>query len=165
MAKRTAVACAAVLAIAGCGGDDEGGEPARTQPPAQTETVAPEDRTRPAPDETAPAGDDDEEQIRAVWRRYTEALGEEDAATVCSLLTENGQEEVLRGGSPGSTCEEIVREIGSYFKEFRTELTDIRVQGDAAEAVTPLRGQIPAQGLKFVRVGGKWKLDGASDLE
>ncbi|HEX8741491.1 MAG TPA: hypothetical protein VF712_00005, partial [Thermoleophilaceae bacterium] len=63
------------------------------------------------------------------------------------------------------SCEEVVAEIGQFFKGFETELTDIKVQGDVAEAVSPERGQIRKQALDFVLVGGEWKIDGASDIQ
>jgi hypothetical protein len=155
------IALVAALAIAGCGGDDDSDEPAETRAP-ETQTVT---RTETAPPQSLPAGRSDEQEIQAVWRRYTAALGEEDGETVCSLLTENGKTEVLRGGAAGSSCEEVVEEIGSFFKGFETELTDVRVQGDVAEAVSPRRGQISKQGLGFRRVDGEWKIDRADDLE
>jgi hypothetical protein len=141
------VALLGLAALAGCGGDDESKEPARTAPP-----------------ESLPAGRSDEQEIQSVWRRYTTALGEEDGPAVCALLTENGKKEVLRAGSAGDTCEEAVEAIGQFFKGFETELTDIRVQGEVAEAVSPARGQIPEQGLTFVKDGEVWKIDRASDL-
>lgn len=140
--------------IAGCGGDDGGGgETGDGAAPAGTATQA-----RSAP------GAGDEAEIRQTWRRYTKALGEEDAATVCSLLTPNGVREVLRGAAD-SSCEEGVASVGSFFEGFETELTDLKVQGDVAEAVSPARGQVPKQGIRFARVGEGWKIDGSSDLE
>ena len=152
-----AVGLLAALALAapGCGDDEEAQEPARTEVTTVTTTEA-------APKGPPPG---DEQEVQAAWRRYTTALGEEDGETVCSLLTENGKEEVLQGGASGDTCEEKVEAIGQFFKGFETELTDIRVQGDVAEAVSPARGQIPKQGLSFMKVGGEWKLDRASDLQ
>jgi hypothetical protein len=144
-----AVGLLALALLAGCGGDDDTDEPAQTQ----------------APPESLPAGRSDEQQIQAVWRSYTTALGKEDGDTVCSLLTENGKKEVLRGGAAGRTCEEVVAEIGSFFKGFENELTDIKVQGDVAEAVSPARGQIPKQGLGFRKIGGEWKIDRADDIQ
>ena len=154
-----AAACAAALALAGCGGDDDSEDGA--QAPATTTGT----ETEAGPPESLPAGRSDEQQIQAVWRQYTTALGEEDGDAVCSLLTENGKKEVLQAGSAGDTCEEAVAAIGSFFKGFETELTDIKVQGDVAEAVSPARGQIPEQGLTFRRVGADWKIDRASDIQ
>lgn len=154
---------ALAAAVAGCGGDDDEDS---AQPPAQTQTQT-VTRTEKEPDATGelPAGRSDEQQIQAVWRQYTKALGEEDGETVCSLLTENGKKEVLSGQRDGSSCEEVVAEIGSFFKGFETELESIKVQGDAAEAVSPERGQVRRQALDFVKTGVEWKIDGASDIE
>ena len=153
MKTRVLVLALALLAAPGCGDDED--EPAQTQVTTVTETEA-------APKPPPPG---DEQEVQAAWRRYTTALGEQDGETVCSLLTENGKKDVLRGGASGETCEEQVEAIGEFFKGFETELTDIRVQGDVAEAVSPARGQIPKQGLTFMKVGGEWKIDRASDLQ
>ena len=158
MARLLLVTVLALALLAGCGGDDDSDEPAQTQTTTATETKA-------APPESLPAGRSDEQEIQAVWRSYTSALGKEDGETVCSLLTENGKKEVLQGGAAGDTCEEVVESIGSFFKDFETELTDIKVQGDVAEAVSPARGQIPKQGLGFRKVDGAWKIDRADDVE
>jgi hypothetical protein len=162
-----AIGLGALALLAGCGGDDED-EAATTQapPPAEMQTLT---RTETMPPESGPADPEpaasDEEQVKAVWRRYTKALGAEDGKAVCSLLTENGRREVLRGQSDGSSCEEVVADIGSFFKGFETELTDVKVQGDVAEGVSPERGQVRRQALDFRRVDGEWKIDGAADIE
>ena len=160
--KRIAAGLAlAALAAAGCGGDDD--EPATTEVRTVTETeIAPADTTAPSRP-AAPPGD--EQEVQDVWRRYTTALGRADGEAVCSLLTENGEEEVLKGGASGDTCEEKVEAIGEFYEGFETELTDIRVQGDAAEAVSPARGQIPKQGLSFLRVDGEWRIDRSVDIQ
>jgi hypothetical protein len=158
----TALAIVLAVAVAGCG-DGGGDEPARTEVTTVTETqTAPPETTTPERP-VAPPGD--EQEVQDVWRRYTTALGRADGAAVCALLTETGEREVLRGGAAGDTCEEKVEAIGEFFKGFETELTDIKVQGDVAEAVSPARGQIPKQGLRFLRRDGEWRIDGSVDLE
>ena len=128
-------ALAALLLTAGCGGDGEA---------------------------TLTFSGSDEEQIAATVNAMTAAIAAGEGAVACELMTEAGQDVMLRvgrqaGGPDISDCAAAVpaAESAGYDPgDFRITLGDVAIDGDAAEAKCDLDGAFMLE-----RTDGGWRVD------
>jgi len=128
-------ALAALLLTAGCGGDGEA---------------------------TLTFGGSDEEQIAATVNAMTAAIAAGEGAVACELMTEAGQDVMLRvgrqaGGPDISDCAAAVpaAESAGYDPgDFRITPGDVAIDGDAAEAKCDLDGAFMLE-----RTDEGWRVD------
>jgi hypothetical protein len=128
-------ALAALLLTAGCGGDGEA---------------------------TLTFGGSDEEQIVATVNAMTAAIAAGEGAVACELMTEGGQDVMLRvgrqaGGQDVADCAAAVpaAESAGYDPgDFRITPGDVAIDGDAAEARCDLDGAFMLE-----RTGEGWRVD------
>lgn len=151
------VTCALACAAAGCGGGDEGDDPADT-------------RAAPTPGAQQPTVEGDVGEATAALESFLRALAEGDAEAACALLSRRGREIVEEGaliGSPsgGGECEEVV--VESYGSPDESVYAGLRVYGSErssdgslrlrfANAATPITGAVTAV---LRREGGEWRVD------
>lgn len=114
------------------------------------------------------AGNSDADRVRATIDALYDAMGDRDAEGVCDQLNEAAQEQVAKGGLPGSEGRSCVEGFESFFDAAdeaggldtpdNAEVVDVKVDGDTAAATVKFgpgqRGKIP-----LVRVDGEWKLE------
>lgn len=141
-------AIAAALALGACGGDSDDG--AQSQSGGEARAGSESDRAR------------------ATVEALYEAMGDRDAEGVCDQLNEAAQEQIAKGGLPGSegrTCVEgfqaffeAAEEAGGLDTPDDAEVLDVKVDGGRATATVKFgpgqRGKIP-----LVKVDGEWKLE------
>ena len=142
----------AALALAACGGGDEGGG---------------EPRPGGAGPATQPKGGatSDEAAVRSTMVAYIGAVAEGDGAKACAQLTENGKRSAASARGAGG-CEEAIDEIGAAFtprdrqklRALRHADIEVRIDGDTATA--QFRG---ARTTKLARRGDRWLIDGYAD--
>ncbi len=104
----------------------------------------------------------DEEQIAATVNAMTAAIAAGEGAVACELMTEGGQDEMLRvgrqaGGPDISDCAAAVpaAESAGYDPgDFRITPGDVAIDGDAAEAKCDLGGA-----FMLARTGEGWRVD------
>lgn len=142
------LAMIAALALGACGGDSD-------------------DSTQPQSGREADGGSESD-RVRATVDGLYDAMGDRDAEGVCDQLNEAAQEQVAKGGLPGSegtTCVEgfqaffeAAEEAGGLDTPDNAEVVDVKVDGDRATATVKFgpgqRGKIP-----LVKVDGEWKLE------
>lgn len=144
----TVLGLAAVLALAGCGGDDDGGG-------SDGGGSGSGDGGSAAAEEKA---------ARAAVDDYIAALVDRDPKAACAMQTEEAQrdaaEEVPGASSCESAHEAILETLGPRVNELEgalaKALSEVEVSGDTAELKSPKE---PDKVLKLRRVGGEWKLD------
>ncbi len=158
----TLVAVCAALALAACGGDDEGDDTERAATQATTAETAPEAATQPTetepPENEGDAGwelsDEDRDQIREV---VVAAVTNREP---CEHLTARYKKEFVFEGitsdDPDKACEEA--EQGQpELKDSDVEIGDIT--GDAAKAEVKFSIAGIDQSASLVLQGDRWLID------
>jgi hypothetical protein len=140
----TALALAAVLAIAGCG-DDGGGE---------------------AGGGGATGGE--EASARAAVEQMYAALQDMDAEAACAQLSEAGRRQIAAGGLGGKTSScpksferffSAARKAGGFDQIENAEIGKVTVRGDKATAKVSFGEQGGAGDVPLVKEKGQWRLD------
>jgi ketosteroid isomerase-like protein len=148
MRRATAVGlAAAVLAVAGCGGDDDGGNGG-------------------GGNGGGPSASADEAAVRQALEDFFQALADKEAEKACSFLSADAKEKAAATVPGTDTCEEgterILDLVDSRQRESLPEQLEdtkvvVEVDGDEAEVLFPERPD--AQPVPAVREGGVWKID------
>lgn len=148
-ARAVALVAASLIAVAGCGGDDDGGEPEPA--PVTTGTAPP---TQSAPTQPATTGESDEQLIRAAIEG---ALASGDPSRACDRSVTQAYVVSVYGDRAG--CD-AAQASGGAAKSVRA--SGIAISGDEATAVAvPAGGPSNGESLdvSLVREGETWKVD------
>ena len=146
------------LVAAGCGGGETTTVVRTTTTPAMvvTETV-----TSPS---TVTAPTSAEDQITQVLDRYATAFVAGDGETLCDLMTEAGQAQVVaEGRSYGTGCVEIATAgsrmvAASLGDDITHQISNIEVTGDRATAQVDFEGSEGdrSESRRLERIDGSW---------
>lgn len=152
-----------LIALDGCGGDDEGGgTPSRAPGETQADEAATPGRDTAEQSPTR----SDRQAVRETVRKYLQAIGNGDGAAACDVLTEESAARVpaqVKGFSEevqGDTCDETITAFSAFYGESldNPKVMNIKVSGDKATAVGPLDEQ-----AKLVKLDGEWKIEQYGD--
>jgi hypothetical protein len=163
------LALLAVLALtglaAGCGGDDEGDDPAATTEQPTTQQTEPAATDEPETTVTTPAASagGEGEDPEGTFLAFQNALADGDADTVCGSLAPSAVKQAEEA-SLGGKCETWVEEISKLYdpasktKLKKTKVSDVSEKGGKAtiKYTSPILN-IPLE-VELEKTGGAWKI-------
>jgi hypothetical protein len=162
------LAAALVLALAGCGGDDDGdggadgGDEAAESQDQGDDSGAGEQQ----PDDQGDAPSGDAAAAEQTLRDYIDGVVEGDGAKVCDQFTDEVRERLEQSGEQG--CAELFDGLlGIISEEQKDELRDIdpevEVNGDRATATVPSIEGGGQETVNLIKEGDEWKIATLAD--